>query len=202
MAFNEDQFQTAVKAVEEVLSERTIKWSNDPFGRVARTKDLIDQHDASYESLAIVTDALEKLVSEAARQGYAKLEQSVNTLMRLEHGNTRLSREDASILNALHATVDYFQEVCTTSQNATTNISLECERCMRLGDNAAQYLNVLASQIPLRALSQTPCISRLHWGTIVRVTIREIQIAYGEIVIYNRIFQRLHDIKIRIKNLE
>lgn len=111
----------------------------------ARTEELVSQHDSSYKSLQAVTELSEKLVSDTARLSYASLEQVVQALLRLEHGQTRLSREDASILDTLQATVDNFKTICATSEHATADIALESERCMRLGDNASQFLDEMAA---------------------------------------------------------
>ncbi|KAL4887553.1 hypothetical protein BJY04DRAFT_212587 [Aspergillus karnatakaensis] len=165
-----DQMQPAEKAVDEIRTEQTIKWNGDPFGREgqyqrlfsildARTNELIAQHESSVNSLQLVSNLSEKLVSEAARAGYAALEQVVHALLRIEHGQTRLSREDATILDALHGTVEKFEAVCATSEHTTADIALESERCMRLGDNAAKFLDVLTGY-----MNSLNIESRAIWG--------------------------------------
>lgn len=86
-------------------------------------------------------------MSDAAKDVYATLENVLHGLLQIEQGRTRLSRLDSSILQALHATVDKFQALCSTTEHTTTEVALESERCMRLGDNANKFTEELAAHM-------------------------------------------------------
>ncbi|KAJ5614567.1 hypothetical protein N7528_008221 [Penicillium herquei] len=105
-----------------------------------RTKAIIQEHNANFQSLQVVGDLSTKLVSDAARLSYVTLEEVVHTLLQIENGKTRLSRENSSVLDLLHTTVEKFQDICGTSKHSAADIGLEAETCMRLGDNAHRFL--------------------------------------------------------------
>ncbi|KAJ5711835.1 hypothetical protein N7488_005991 [Penicillium malachiteum] len=109
-----------------------------------RTKAIIQEHNANFQSLQVVGDLSTKLVSDAAKLSYVTLEEVVHTLLQIENGKTRLSRENSSILDLLHTTVEKFQDICGTSKHSAADIGLEAEACMRLGDNAHRFLGDLA----------------------------------------------------------
>ena len=108
-----------------------------------RTNAIIQEHNDCFQSLQVVGDLSTKLVSDAARLSYATLEEVVHTLLQIENGKTRLSRENSSILVLLHATVNKFQDICGTSKHSAADIGLEAEACMRLGDNAHRFIDDL-----------------------------------------------------------
>lgn len=112
-----------------------------------RKKEIAEEYNASCKSLQSVKEVDDKLVSDAARDVYASLENVSNSLLQIEHGKTRLSRLDSSILQTLHETVNKFQALCSTTEHTTSEVALESERCMRLGDNANKFTEELSAHM-------------------------------------------------------
>lgn len=96
--------------------------------------------------ISVLENDSNNLIHNAAQSSYATLESVVQLLLKVEDGNTRLSRQDASIMRALDDAVNKFQGLDDIAHGKVTGFGVKAGDCKELEDKALTLARSLESR--------------------------------------------------------
>ena len=112
----------------------------------AKVQSVVQSFDRTTTSIKTLEEGNHEQIKTAAEKAYGALENVVRLLLKVDDGNQRLSRLDASIIPLLQDSIQNFENLCTLSRENKYELGMKGGDCKQLGDGATRLSHHIAGR--------------------------------------------------------